>query len=295
MLSRRSFLRAGLSLSVTGLIARNGLAGTAAFDGSTVLAKLEATQGGRLGVAALDTATGSRIDHRADERFPLCSTFKFLAAAYVLARVDAGDETLDRVLTYGKGDIVAHSPATAPRLGTGMTIGALCEATMTLSDNTAANLLLATFGGPEGLTRYLRSLGDDITRLDRIEPALNEATPGDPRDTTSPAAMLATMHRLLLGDALSPASRRMLTHWLVANQTGDNRIRAGVPAAWKVGDKTGGGAYGTTNDISILWPQGRAPVLLAVYLTETNAAAADREATIAQVARTISKEGWPHP
>jgi beta-lactamase class A len=257
------------------------------------LRRIEATQGGRLGVAALDTATGSRIDHRADERFPLCSTFKFLAAAYVLTRVDAGEEALDRVLTYGRDDIVAHSPATEPRLGTGMTIGALCEATMTLSDNTAANLLLASFGGPEGLTRYVRSLGDGVTRLDRIEPALNEATPGDPRDTTSPAAMLATMERLLLGDALSSTSRHMLTNWLITNRTGDHRIRAGVPQDWTVGDKTGGGAFGTTNDIAILWPPGRAPILLTVYLTETSASADNRENTIAQVARTISREVGP--
>lgn len=290
MQSRRSVLRAGLLLSITGLLPNPGLAAAVPLGGSGPLRRIEASQGGRLGVAALDTASGSRIDHRADERFPLCSTFKFLAAAYVLARVDAGEEALDRVLTYGRDDIVAHSPATEPRLGTGMTIGALCEATMTLSDNTAANLLLASFGGPEGLTRYLRSIGDDVSRLDRIEPALNEATPGDPRDTTSPAAMLATMQRLLLGDALSPASRRVLTDWLIANRTGDRRIRAGVPQDWTVGDKTGGGAYGTTNDIAILWPPGQAPILLTVYLTESSASADDREASIAQVGKIIAAQ-----
>jgi beta-lactamase class A len=166
-----------------------------------------------------------------------------------------------------------------------MSIAELCEATLTLSDNTAANLLLHSFGGPARLTAYVRSLGDKATRLDRIEPDLNQATPGDPRDTTSPGAMLSTMHQLLIGNALSADSRKQLTTWLLANKTGDKRLRALLPAGWRVGDKTGSGAYGSTNDIGILFPPDRAPLLVASYLTATKASEATRNAALAEVGR----------
>lgn len=252
-------------------------------------AEIERKSGGRLGVAVLDTATGRRAGHRADERFALCSTFKFLAAALVLARVDRGQERLDRRVLYSRDDLVTYSPATEKHAGEeGMTMAQLCEAAVTLSDNTAGNLMLASFGGPAGLTAFMRSLGDAHTRLDRVETALNEARPGDPRDTTTPAAMLGSMQKILLGDALSLSSRAQLLQWLDDNKTGGQRIRAGLPADWKVGDKTGTGENGATNDVAILRPPGRAPVLLAVYLTETKAPMADRNAAHAAVAAAVS-------
>lgn len=253
------------------------------------LAAIEAESGGRLGVAVLDTASGRLAGHRVDERFPLCSTFKMLAAAFVLARVDRGQESLDRRLVFQRADLVTHSPATGQHTGQpGMRMAELCDATVTLSDNTAGNLILDSFGGPAGLTAWLRTLGDKTTRLDRRETALNEAKPGDVRDTTTPAAMAQTMQKILLGQALSPASREQLTAWLIANKTGDQRIRAGLPQNWRVGDKTGSGERGTANDVAIVWPPGRAPLLLAVYLTGSTQKPEARSATIAAVAAAVA-------
>ena len=254
------------------------------------LAEIEKESRGRLGVGVFDSASGRRLGHRLDERFPLCSTFKFLAAALVLARVDRGEERLERRIAYSRRDLVSHSPTTQKHAdGAGMSLAQLCEATMTLSDNTAANLMLASFGGPAGLTAYMRSIGDAHTRLDRFETALNEARPGDPRDTTTPSAMLDSMHKILLGDVLSASSRAQLLRWLNENKTGGERLRAGLPADWTVGDRTGSGENGSTNTIGILQPPGRAPVLLAVYLTECQAPAAERNATHAAVARAAAQ------
>lgn len=253
------------------------------------LRQIESASGGRLGAAMLDTHSGASHAYRGAERFPLCSTFKFLAAAHILSRVDQGREALGRRITVRACDIVPHSPATQTRVGgQPMTVAELCEATLTLSDNAAANLLLHDMGGPQGLTAYMRSLGDDITRLDRIEPELNEATPGDPRDTTTPQAMLQTMQKILLGTALSAASRAQITRWLLDNKTGDRKLRALLPAGWRVGDKTGGGAYGSNNDIGIFWPPGRAPILVTAYLTQTPAGLPVRDRAIAQVGQLVA-------
>jgi beta-lactamase class A len=255
---------------------------------SGAFARIEAQSGGRLGVAALDTADGSRAGHRADERFAMCSTFKLLATAAVLGRVDAGKEQLSRRVTYAKSDLVTYSPITEKHLDDGMTLAELCEAAITLSDNTAGNLLLASLGGPQGFTNFARSLGDTMTRLDRIETALNEATPGDPRDTTTPAAMLANIRALVLGDALSPPSRDRLKIWMLANKTGGGRLRAGLPGDWAVGDKTGSGEFGTTNDVGVIWPPGRAPIVVTIYFTESKAALEQRIAVLASVGRAIA-------
>jgi beta-lactamase class A len=255
---------------------------------ASALAQLEARHGGRLGVAALDLETGRRTGYRADERFAMCSTFKALAAALVLARVDRGEERLDRRIVFSADQLVPYSPVTDKRVGPpGVSVGELCEAAITISDNTAANLLLASFGGPEAVTAFARRLGDTSTRLDRIEPDLNEATPGDPRDTTTPAAMLENLRRLVLGDVLSPESRGLLAGWLVANKTGGARLRAGLPPTWRVGDKTGTGNHGATNDVAIAWPPDRSPLLLSVYYAESLATADQRNAVIADVARAI--------
>ena len=253
------------------------------------LREVEQKSGGRLGVAVLDADRGVTLVHRPDERFPMCSTFKFLAVATVLARVDRRDDSLDRRISFSKDDLLEYAPITTARVQEGaMTLGELCEAAITVCDNTAANLILATIGGPSGLTAYARSIGDNVTRLDRTEPTLNEATPGDVRDTTTPAAMANNLKQLLLGKALSPALRDTLSAWLVATKTGGARVRAGIPAGWRVGDKTGSGNHGTTNDIAILWPNGRAPILIAAYLTETDTASAVRDGAIADVARIVS-------
>jgi beta-lactamase class A len=253
------------------------------------IARVETESGGRLGVAVLDTLTDARFGHRADERFPMCSTFKLLAAAAILARVDAKQERLDRLIEFAGADVVVNSPVTKDHVGSpGMSLEELCEAAMTMSDNTAGNLLLASLGGPEGLTAYARSLGDTVTRLDRIEPELNEATPGDVRDTTTPAAMVANMRALTLDKALSATSREQLVRWLIGNKTGDTRLRAGLPAGWRVGDKTGSGERGTTNDVGVFWPPDRAPVIVSIYLTQTAASPTQRNATLAAVGRAVA-------
>ncbi len=252
------------------------------------LAELERASGGRLGVAVLDGADGRFTGWREDERYPMCSTFKCLLAGAVLARVDRGEFGLDRRIPIGRDDLIAHSPVTERHVGpSGLTVADLCEATVTQSDNAAANLLLPLVGGPAGLTAMLRGWGDAITRLDRPEPHLNDVPTGDERDTTTPRAMTAHLRHLVLGETLAPASRAQLTAWLVANRTGDHRLRAGLPKDWRVGDKTGSGP-GTTNDVAVLWPPGRAPLLVATYLTGSPQADDRRSATLAAVAREIA-------
>lgn len=260
-----------------------------ADDAVSLLGQLERRNGGRLGVALLDTASGRRVSYRGDERFPMCSTFKLLATALMLARVDCGEEKLDRRIVFAQSDLVPYSPATKDRVGPGgMTVDDICAAAMTLSDNTAGNLMLASFGGPAGLTDFVRGLGDPVTRLDRIETELNEGTPGDPRDTTSPLAMLGTMQKLVAGDVLSAGSRERLIGWLVANRTGDKRLRAGVPAAWRMGDKTGTGGNGSANDIAVGWPPGRAPILIVAYYTGSTISDEARSAVIAEAGRIVT-------
>jgi beta-lactamase class A len=258
------------------------------------LREIEADSGGRLGVAIVDTTSGLHAGLHADERFPMCSTFKLLVAGAILARVDRGEEDLQRRIVYSQSELVPNSPATSKhtreRTGnTGMSVADLCKAAITLSDNTAANLLLASFGGPAALTAFARSLGDGITRLDRIEPTLNEGTPGDPRDTTTPNAMLGNLRELVLGEHLTSSSRAQLLAWLAANETGGERIRAKLPKDWGVGDKTGTGDHGTANDVAIVWPPGRGPILVAVYLTETAGDAARCNAAIASVGALVAQ------
>lgn len=264
--------------------------GKTARQWSDALAGIERAAQGRLGVAMLDTGSGLALGWRQDERFAMASTFKLVLAGWMLALVDQGKERLDARVHYPVADVVAYSPVSGPRAGDGggLTVGELCAATVSLSDNTAANVLLARHGGPAGFTAFVRSLGDGATRLDRTEPTLNEAAGGDPRDTTTPLAMLQTMRKLVLGGALTPASRAWLQRWLVETSTGDKRLRAGVPG-WKVGDKTGTASdSGTANDVAVLWPPASgAPVLVTCYLTRSTAQPEQRDAAIAQVARAV--------
>lgn len=289
-LTRRAFLIGAAALApLLRAAADDRLAAGPAQTVEARIAAIEKGVAGRLGVAALDTGSGRRIDHRFAERFPMCSTFKFLLAAAVLRRVDLKQDQLERRIAYGRGDLLEYAPIARQRVQEGgMSLSDLCAAAVEYSDNTAANLLLKVLGGPGAITRYAASLGDPLTRLDRTEPSLNEAVPGDERDTTSPTAMLDNLRVILLGKALSPASRGQLQAWLIANTTGDSRLRAGLPAGWKAGDKTGTGEHGSTNDIGILWPPGRPPILVAAYLTDSAAPLAERNAALAEVGRVVA-------
>ncbi len=250
---------------------------------------IERQVAGRLGVAALDTATGRRLAYRADERFAMCSTFKWLLGAQILSRADAGTEQLSRVVPYGETDLLEYAPVTRAHVREGgMTISELVSAAIRYSDNTAANLLLQAVGGPASFTAYVRQLGDRITRLDRVEPDLNSAIPGDARDTTTPNAMVANLRLILLGDHLGRAARDLIA-WLVSNATGAEKLRAGLPATWRVGDKTGMGAHGATNDVAVTWPVNREPILVAAYLAETEAGVAGRNAALASVGRAVGR------
>jgi beta-lactamase class A len=253
-------------------------------------AALEKTNSGRLGVAVLDTATGERSGYRADERFPMCSTFKFLLASAVLERVDRRDEKLDRALAIPPKPLLSHSPLTEPHAGGTMTIAALCQAVLIQSDNTAANALLETIGGPAAITKFCRSISDRVTRLDRTELALNESLAGDPRDTTSPAAMVGNLKTLLLGSVLSPQSRNQLTLWMQGCLTGRDRLRAQLPAGWRAADKTGANGEHTSNDIAVFWPAGRPPVIVAAYITQCPGPESKRAAMLAEVGTMVAEQ-----
>lgn len=254
------------------------------------LGALEARNGGRLGVVALDSGSGRRIDYRADERFPMCSTHKLLTAAAILTMTDQGHMTLDRRVPFGRADLLEYAPIARKNVAAGfMTVEALCEAAIEWSDNTASNLLLGLIGGPPGWTRYARSIGDTISRLDRTEPTLNTAIPGDPRDTTTPAAMARDLNLLLLGKELSDASRRRLEKWLLDSKITGDLLHAGLPDGWRIGDKSGAGERGSRSDIGIIWPPEAAPIVAVVYYTGSTEPLAVRNKVIAETGRIIAR------
>lgn len=262
-------------------------ADTAALDAA--VRELEVQSQGRLGVHAIDGGSGREWGYRSDERFLMLSSFKTLIGALVLARSDDGMAPLTKRVRYAKADLVSWSPVTEKHVGgEGLSLAELCEATITTSDNTAANLILAEVGGPAALTAFLRRIGDGVTRLDRTEPALNTAVPGQDHDTTTPRAMARTLRTLLLGEVLSPASRAQLAAWLKANTTGGQRLRAGVPEGWAIGEKTGTAGQ-SANDAGIVWPPGRAPLLVSAYLADSPATPAVREQTLAGVGRLLAR------
>jgi beta-lactamase class A len=245
--------------------------------------------GGRLGVAAWDGGE-RRIELDANTRFAMCSTFKLPLAAAILAGTELERWPLAQELPYGEADLLGHAPVTRANLARGrMSIEALCAAILEVSDNTAANLLLARLGGPGALTDFVRRCGDRVTRLDRTEPSLNTNLPGDPRDTTTPAAMLALTHTLIFGEVLSLGSRRRLARWMVRSTTGRERLRAGFPAEWRVGDKTGTGPNGAHNDIAFALRPGRPPVLMACYVDGGDASGDVRNRIHAEVGRIIAR------
>jgi beta-lactamase class A len=265
------------------------LAADEGYDGpGHRFAAMEKQLGLRIGIAALDTGNGNSIFYRESERFLMCSTFKVMLVAAVLARADAGQEHLDRIVHYQKSDVLDYAPETAKNLARGMSVEALCAAAIKVSDNTAANLLFATLDGPAGVTRFVRKLGDSRTRFDRTEGALN--IPDGELDTTTPSAMLANLKDVLLGEGLSAASRKRLTDWMVACTTGLTRLRAGLPPGWRAGDKTGSGGNGQLNDVAILWPPGnRPPVLVCAYTMGNKPDDAADERALADVGKIISE------
>jgi beta-lactamase class A len=249
------------------------------------LARLEQQHAARLGVYAVDTGSGREVAHRADERFAYASTLKALAVGVVLQQASPAD--LDRVVRYTAADLVAHSPVTERYVGSGLTLRELCEAAMQVSDNTAMNLLLREVGGPAGLDAALTELGDDVTEVSRVETELNAARPGDTRDTSTPRALATGLQSLALGTALPAEDRELLVGWLRGSTTGHALVRAGVPAGWVVGDKTGSGGYGTRNDIAIVWPPQRAPLVVAILSTRDTKGAQPDDALIASATRIV--------
>lgn len=252
-------------------------------------AALEKDLDGRLGVAALDTGSGHSVGYRQDERFAMCSTFKTVAAGAILARDVEAPGLLQKLIRYSKDDLVTYSPVTEQHLQNGMTLEQLCAVAVIHSDNGAGNLILREIGGPEGLTRFARKIGDTQFRLDRWETELNTAYANDPRDTTTPAAMASTLNALLLSEALPARGRAHLTQWMLDCATGATRIRAGVPAGWKVADKTGTGGYGSANDIGVIWPTGRAPIVLSVYTMRHAQDSKARNDIVAAAARLATR------
>ena len=283
-LHRRRFVAGGAGL----LAMPSSLAASSRRSAADTLAFVEAGVGGRVGVAAWDTGSGVWVRRRADERFAMCSTFKLLLVAAVLARIDQGALSGERRIAYGRVDLLPHSPTTSAHVAEGaLSVSDLCAAAIEESDNGAANLLLQLIGGPTGLTGHLRRLGDPVTRLDRTELALNTNLKGDVRDTTTPVAYVRTMGQVLLGDGLSAISRRQLEAWMVNCKTGLGRLRAGLPPAWKAGDKTGTGENGAVNDVAILRPPGRSPILVAVFMSGSPRPVEALNAAHARIARAV--------
>lgn len=284
-LTRRRFTVLSLAVGSATLLPRLA---SAQETPEALFERLESEIGGRLGVLVRDTGDGREWSHRPDERFPMASTFKALLAGAVLMRVDRGEGTLDRQIEIGEGDLVPHAPITERHIGASLTVGELCAATVATSDNPAANLILQSLGGPEGFTALLREAGDETTRLDRWETALNEGTPGDERDTTTPRAMAATLQAMALGDLLSDASRAQLNEWMESAVTGDAKLRAGVPEGWTVGDKTGGGGNGATNIVAIVTPPDRDPFVVAVYFHENRVDRSVIDGAMADIGRALA-------
>jgi beta-lactamase class A len=261
-----------------------------AKDAPSFLKDYEHASGGKIGVHAENVKSGATFAWRADERFVMCSTFKASVAACVLARVDRGEDTLDQMIPYGQKDILDYAPVAKENLAKGaLSLADLCKGAVELSDNTCANLLLARVGGPVALTAFWRSLGDSVSRLDHNEPELNRTPSGGLDDTTTPAAMAGSLRHLVLGDALSPASRDRLTEWLVNCKTGAKRLRGGLPKDWRIGDKTGNNGKDAVGDIAVAWPRPDVPIVMAVYTRGGKPNAAQHEQVFAAIGRLIAE------
>ena len=275
------------------LIAASGLAvwPASAQEPFPALSTYERKTGGRIGVFAENLVTGVKLAWRADERFVMCSTFKASLAALVLTRVDRGEDQLEQMISYGPQDLLEYAPAARQNLAKGaMSVADMSEAVVELSDNTCANLLLARVGGPASLTAFWRSTGDAVTRLDHNEPELNRSPPGDPNDTTTPAAMAGNVRRFVLGEVLSPDARQRLAGWMLNCKTGDNRLRAGLPKDWKVADKTGNNGKDASGDVAVVWPKPERPILIAVYTQGGTPSAPQIEAVFTEIGRMVGRQ-----
>jgi beta-lactamase class A len=280
------------------LVAAAALAGWPALADTTppppeapsLLAVYERQTGGRIGLHAENLATGARLAWRARERFVMCSTFKASLVALVLARIDRGEDGLEPMIAFGAGDLMPYAPAARANLAKGaMSVADMCQAAVELSDNTCANLLLARVGGPAALTAFWRSTGDAVTRLDHNEPLLNRSRPGDPHDTTTPAAMAGNLRRFVLGDVLTPTSRDRLKGWMLGCKTGDNRLRAGLPKDWRVGDKTGNNGADAAGDIAVAWPASGGRVLICAYTQGGSPTPVQIQAVFADIGRMVGQ------
>ncbi|MEP0232898.1 class A beta-lactamase [Roseibium sp.] len=287
-------LAASLSIVTSALLPVSSNA--AGFDPQPIIQQaieIEKRHGARIGIAVLDDKTGTAWSYKGDVRFPLNSTFKAFACAALLAQVENGATDPNKSVQVKRADIAPYSPVTKKRIGKRMTYLALCNAAVTISDNTAANYILKEIGGPANLTAFLRKLGDTETRLDRWEPELNNVPAGESRDTTTPLAAATTLKTLLLAGPLSADSRKQLTDWLVANKVGDTLLRAGLPQRWKIGDKTGADAKKSRADIAVIWPRPDRAVFVAVYLDEAHVDMSSRNAAIAKIGRALTKALTP--
>ena len=282
MINRRTLLAAASGLVLSPAFAEEAPPALAAYERET---------GGRIGLYAENLASGRQMVWRAEERFVMCSTFKASLAAFVLARVDRGEDRLENMVAYGAQDLLDYAPVAKQNLAAGaMSVSDMCKATVELSDNACANLLLARSGGPPALTAFWRATGDTISRLDHNEPELNRSPPGDPHDTTTPVAMAGNLRRFVLGEVLSAASRRHLTEWLVGCKTGNNRLRGGLPTEWKIGDKTGNNGKDASGDIAIAWPAAGGPVLVCAYTQGGSPTAKQFEAVFAEIGRMAGRQ-----
>ncbi|WP_417685392.1 class A beta-lactamase [Roseibium sp.] len=262
-----------------------------AFDPAPLAAKVAEVGdrlSARIGVAVIDAQGKTIWSVRGDERFPLNSTFKAFACAHLLKQIEEGRLSKDAAVPVTARDLLAYVPISKKLVGQGdVALTTLCSAAMTVSDNTAANLVLAATGGPEKLTGFLRSSGDDATRLDRYEPELNEAKPGDPRDTTTPIAAGSTLVRLVFGSSLSSGAKRQLLEWMLNNEVSGRLLRAGLPDGWRVADRSGAGGHGSRSIVAVVWPPSSQPVVVAVYLTQTPAAFEARNQAIAEIGAAL--------
>jgi beta-lactamase class A len=283
--------RAVIAGTATGLAMSSVLTSSAAAQATDELADIERRIGGRIGVTALDTRDGAHIAYHADERFAMCSSFKWTLVAAVLSRIDHGEFNLNRRVRFSSIDLLGYSPRTKTHVSEGsLPVSELCAAAVEVSDSAAANLLLKLIGGPQSVTHYLRQLGDPTTRLDRTEMALNSNIPGDDRDTTTPRAIIETMKKILIDNALSSNSRGLLVGWMKACQTGRDRLRAGLPLSWIEGDKTGTGVNGAAVDNAIVWPAGRPPILIAAYLSGSTGSSEALNKAHAEIATVIARK-----
>lgn len=261
IINRRTLLAAAPALAVWPALAKEK-----AKDAPTALQAYERDTGGRIGVYAENLKTGAKIAWRANERFVMCSTFKASLAAFVLARIDRGEDKPDRMISYAAADLLEYAPVARDNLARGaLSVSDMCKAIVELSDNTCANMLLARVGGPAALTAFWNKTGDGVSRLDHYEPLLNRSRPGNPQDTTTPAAMAGNVKRFVTGNVLTSVSRDQLIDWMVNCKTGDKRLRAGLPKTWKIGDKTGNNGKDAAGDIAVAWPKPDQPVIIAAY------------------------------